>query len=525
MADTKITALTAITTVDPAVDVLPIVDVSDTTMAASGTTKKITSNQILGAGGTATLASATITGDLTVDTSTLKVDSANNYVGIGTASPVQSLTISGEASLRVGDLFYWNAYYNAGFKARAAGYAAFISEDGSGDFTIANTASSAAGAGSSLSFLVRNRITNSGVCTWENVGGVAGTAMTLNSTGLGVGMSPSAALSVLKSSATQATGLILRNGNGADGSSISLDFETSSGTSGQEATLAGRISGRRVGGGTTGALDFFVTNAGTLGSAKMTIDSTGNVGIGVAPSAWATYKGLQVGYASLAGYAGSDTLLGSNVYFDGGAFRYISTATASSYRQLSGVHSWSTAPSGTAGSAITFTQAMTLDASGNLLVKKTSASGTTLGVELLATGQINGATAGADNLNIYNTTAAAYRFYVSAAGTIFATNTTISAISDARLKENVQDIDAGLGAILALKPRKFDWKAGKGKDIKGDRGFIAQEFEQVFPDLIDTWKDPAPEGEAPYKSVRQDLIPVLVKAIQELTARVEALEA
>jgi len=87
MADTKITALAAITTVDPAADVLPIVDISDTSMAASGTTKKITSNQILGSGGTATLASATITGDLTVDTSTLKVDSTNNRVGIGTAAP------------------------------------------------------------------------------------------------------------------------------------------------------------------------------------------------------------------------------------------------------------------------------------------------------------------------------------------------------------------------------------------------------------------------------------------------------
>jgi len=93
MADTKITALTAISTVDPAVDVLPIVDVSDTTMAARGTTKKITSNQILGAGGTATLASATITGDLTVDTSTLKVDSANNRVGIGTATPANTLEV------------------------------------------------------------------------------------------------------------------------------------------------------------------------------------------------------------------------------------------------------------------------------------------------------------------------------------------------------------------------------------------------------------------------------------------------
>jgi len=85
---------------------------------------------------------------------------------------------------------------------------------------------------------------------------------------------------------------------------------------------------------------------------------------------------------------------------------------------------------------------------------------------------------------------------------------------------------------MALKPRKFDWKEGKGKDIKGDRGFIAQEFETVFPDLVDEWKDPAPEGEEPYKSVRADLIPILVKAIQEqqqiindLKARIETLEA
>jgi len=78
MADTKITALTALTAADPANDVLPIVDVSDTTMAASGTTKKISINNILASSPTATLASATITGDLTVDTNVLKVDSANN---------------------------------------------------------------------------------------------------------------------------------------------------------------------------------------------------------------------------------------------------------------------------------------------------------------------------------------------------------------------------------------------------------------------------------------------------------------
>ncbi len=118
------------------------------------------------------------------------------------------------------------------------------------------------------------------------------------------------------------------------------------------------------------------------------------------------------------------------------------------------------------------------------------------------------------------------------AGTVYATNTTITAISDQRLKENVRDLDAGLPEIMALKPRRFDWKPGKGKDKKGDRGWIAQEFEQVFPDMVDTWQDPAPEGEEPYKAVNADLIPVLVKAIQEqqalitdLRARVAALEA
>ena len=71
---------------------------------------------------------------------------------------------------------------------------------------------------------------------------------------------------------------------------------------------------------------------------------------------------------------------------------------------------------------------------------------------------------------------------------------------------------------MALKPRKFDWKEGKGANIKNARGFIAQEFETVFPDMIEEWKDPAPEGEEPYKAVNPNLIPTLVKAIQELKA-------
>jgi len=89
MADTKITALTALTAADPANDVIPIVDVSDTTMAASGTTKKISVNNILGASGTATLASATITGAATVGTT----------LGVTGVSTLASATITGLATV------------------------------------------------------------------------------------------------------------------------------------------------------------------------------------------------------------------------------------------------------------------------------------------------------------------------------------------------------------------------------------------------------------------------------------------
>jgi hypothetical protein len=271
------------------------------------------------------------------------------------------------------------------------------------------------------------------------------------------------------------------------------------------------------------------------GTEAMRLNSTG-LGVGVTPSAWsAGSKAIQISsfFAAWQGSNGSSNL-GFAVY-EGGAntYNYRTTGDAPTfYSQLTGTHRWYTAPSGTAGATVTdfATAKMTLDASGNLLVGKTAVGATTRGFEVIgATGLVNSTVANDTNsvatFAVYSTLAAAYRFYVGLAGTVFATNTTISAISDARLKENVQDIDVGLSAILALKPRKFDWKAGKGKDIKGDRGFIAQEFEQVFPQLVDEWKDPAPEGEVAYKSVRQDLIPVLVKAIQELTARVAALEA
>jgi hypothetical protein len=114
----------------------------------------------------------------------------------------------------------------------------------------------------------------------------------------------------------------------------------------------------------------------TTGSA-LVFDGT-NLGLGVTPSAWQSgLRAFQFGAtASIYSNGSNTTFYGLNFYTDsGGTNRYLTSNIASAYGQVSGAHQWYTAASGTAGNAITFTQAMTLDASGNLMVGVTSALG------------------------------------------------------------------------------------------------------------------------------------------------------
>jgi hypothetical protein len=175
MADSKITALTALTAADPANDMIPIVDVSDTP-PASGNTKRISINNLLACSPSATLASATITGDLTVDTSTLKVDSANNRVGIGTASPAAGYALDVRGILAAGN--------SAG---TIIGGISFSSRPEIGAISNHN-----------LGLIANNTtmhlITPAGVFDWYD--GAGGTRMTLNSTGLGVGVTPTNKLTI-----------------------------------------------------------------------------------------------------------------------------------------------------------------------------------------------------------------------------------------------------------------------------------------------------------------------------------------
>jgi hypothetical protein len=448
MPDTKITALTALTTADPATDMFPIVDVSDTTMAASGTTKRISINNILACSPTATLASATITGDLTVDTNVLKVDTANNRVGIRNASPTQILSING-------DTFVSSPFNGIALGDNAAERLRIGYKDGTPDTGLVpaqivtqasvlqiatrDIANGAITLHTGTGVAERFRIAGDGVATWSNVGGVAGTAMTLNSTGLGVG---------------------------------------------------------------------------------------------VTPSAWGNYKVLEVGTtSSLYNDGGVATDLSNNMYINS-SFAYIRkiAAAATRYEQNAGAHAWYNAASSTAGSAITFTQAMTLDASGNLLVGTTSNANTarayfrydTLTIQPV----INSASivAASTSWNHFigqsgnGSTVTTNNIFIRGNGDIINANGIYGTISDLRLKENIADARNYLSDLLKLRVVKYSLKE-EDSAVANKLGFIAQEVEQVFPKMVDTDSEDT-------KSIKISLlIPMLVKAIQELTARVQTLEA
>lgn len=211
--------------------------------------------------------------------------------------------------------------------------------------------------------------------------------MRLTTTGLGIGTSsPGAKLGVTSPAATTAAAAF-RSGS-TDSVYLTLGrnaYEAGVGVTGTTTLLTGASVGDlNIYNNLAGAAIRFGTgNAGTI---QATLDASGNLGLGVTPSAWDTIKAFQSGNGSFYGFSTTEMGLSQNMYYASGAYRYITSAVATTYRQISGVHSWHTAASGTAGDPITFTQAMTLDASGNLLVGVTSTTNTSGGLILRQNG-------------------------------------------------------------------------------------------------------------------------------------------
>ena len=103
----------------------------------------------------------------------------------------------------------------------------------------------------------------------------------------------------------------------------------------------------------------------STGTQSMTLDSSGNLGLGVTPATWdSSFTVFQVRNGSVASTNGEIGVAFNKRYASGD--KYIANGYASQYIQTNGAHSWFNAPSGTAGNNISFTQAMTLDSSGRL---------------------------------------------------------------------------------------------------------------------------------------------------------------
>ena len=115
----------------------------------------------------------------------------------------------------------------------------------------------------------------------------------------------------------------------------------------------------------------------------------------------------------------------------------------------------------------------------------------------------------------------------SSIGTLRCQVQTISGLSDARDKTNIVDIEDGLDLINLLKPRKFTWAMRKPSANDGTThlGFIAQELDEVIGDKNDYMHLVDKVNPDRLEAAYSRLIPILTKAIQELSTKVTALEA
>lgn len=259
-------------------------------------------------------------------------------VGIGTTSPGAQLEVASANTNAVVDIFnlYNPSQTSSGVRQRF--------RNGYGDLAAIKVSQIDNGAGAD----------NGQIEIQTSTDAVLSTKLTILDTGAATFSSSVTASSLIKSGGTASQYLM------ADGST---------------STLTNPVTGT----GTTNYVPKWTSGSAIGNSALQEV--SGNLGLGVTPSAWQTdVKAIQIGdvgsniCANNGAYSG-----GNNVWINNNSFQnssvqdiYTRTATAGQYNIQGNTHIWRIAPSGTAGNAITFTQAMTLDASGNLGIGTTA---------------------------------------------------------------------------------------------------------------------------------------------------------
>jgi hypothetical protein len=292
----------------------------------------------------------------------------------------------------------------------------------------------------------------------------------------------------------------------------------------------------------------------TNGAERMRINSAGNVGIGLTPSTSAPLTNVSAGLLQVNGnvelrYEGANVDPSGARYFNIvntdttlvadqplGGIQWVGLDTDNPNSNMASITSYCSGNTGTTGDLrfkIAGTERARIDSSGNLLVATTATDpissnvgGISLGSDNIIRAMCSGGPAGV--LGRKTSTGDIVRFYyngptqvgsISTNGTSTAYNTS----SDYRLKENVQPMQDALAVIAQLNPVTYTWKA----DGSDGQGFIAHELQAVVPDCVSGEKDAVDaEGNPQYQGVDTSfLVATLVKAVQELTARIAALEA
>jgi len=266
------------------------------------------------------------------------------------------------------------------------------------------------------------------------------------------------------------------------------------------------------------------------GSDLLTLTSSGNLGLGVTPSAWnAGVRMIEfTGAAIGSNNTPSQLYLLSNAILDSGGWKYKASNAAARQEIVNGAFTWSTAPSGTAGNAISFTQAMTLDASGNLLVGTTNTLGRLT---------VYGNAGGANGVVAAQSVAGGYNFISDAAsngGTYYHANfkqvgTSVGAItstgsttsyatsSDYRLKNITGPITNSGTYIDSLNPVEGTWKADGSTFV----GLIAHEVQEASRTTVATGtKDGEQMQGMDYSSA--EIIANLIAEVKSLRQRLAA---